>query len=167
MHIEFLRDNDSNISRLLAAVILSLLIPVLISCGRRADPVVIEPPDEPEVEQREDNGESTTDMKTNGQSVKEEIGADTPPAPENLIGVFTGSSVVLTWDEVDEQDISIYRIYRAEGGEFEMIGEALTPAFTDRDVKADTKYYYRVTAVSSSESPLSEVVLISTHKNTK
>jgi fibronectin type 3 domain-containing protein len=106
-------------------------------------------------------------MKTNGQSVKEEIGADTPPAPENLIGVFTGSSVVLTWDEVDEQDISIYRIYRAEGGEFEMIGEALTPAFTDRDVKADTKYYYRVTAVSSSESPLSEVVLISTHKNTK
>jgi hypothetical protein len=167
MHIEFSRDNDSKIWRLLAAVILSLLIPALISCGRRADPVVIEPPDEPEVQQREDNGEATTDMKTNGQSVKEEVGADIPPAPENLIGVYTGSSVILTWDAVDEQDISIYRIYRSEGGEFEMIGESLTPAFTDRDVRADRKYYYRVSAVASSESPLSEVVLISTHKNTQ
>ena len=87
---------------------------------------------------------------------------DLPDVPTGLIAVYTQKSIVLTWDEVQTQEIKFYRVYRSEGKDFFIIGETVTPAFTDKDVKPSKKYYYRVTAVGKTESHPSKGIEILT-----
>lgn len=80
-----------------------------------------------------------------------------------LIAIYTQKSVVLTWDEVS--GIKLYRIYRSTGisrNDFILVGETVTPVFTDKNVEPSKKYYYRVTAVKDSESPPSNVIEVIT-----
>jgi hypothetical protein len=86
-----------------------------------------------------------------------------PEAPKGLVGVYTQKSVVLTWDEVKGEDIKFYKVYRSEGDVFALIGESVTPAFTDRDVEPSRRYYYRVTAVAEVEGPPSKEIEILTN----
>jgi hypothetical protein len=87
----------------------------------------------------------------------------TPPeAPKGLVGVYTQKSVVLSWDEIKGEDIKFYKVYRSQGEGFVLIGESVTPAFTDRDVKPSKRYYYRVTAVAEVEGPPSKEIEILT-----
>ncbi len=86
-----------------------------------------------------------------------------PPAPTGLIAVYTRTSIVLAWEEIPEKENISYVIYRSTGLRFDPVGETVTPAFTDKDIKPSIKYYYRITAVTSNkESPPSEEISIIT-----
>jgi hypothetical protein len=120
----------------------------MTACGRRGDPVAIMPPEEIEIQK------DKKDVKADAYSLS-------IPSPEGLRGVYTQKSVILTWDEVTGQDIKFYRVYRSTGGDYKLIGETATTAFTDREVKPEVKYLYRVTAVGDSESlPSKELEIV-------
>lgn len=87
-----------------------------------------------------------------------------PEAPSGLTAVYIQSGVVLAWnpDIPGGHLIKAYRIYRSEGGDFKLIGESVTPAFTDRDVVPSVKYHYRVSAVGETEGPPSQEIIIIT-----
>lgn len=82
-------------------------------------------------------------------------------APAGFIALYTQNSVVLTWDEIQEQEVKFYRVYRSEDKDFVAIGETATPAFTDKNIEPSKKYYYRVTAVGKVESlPSKEIEIV-------
>ncbi len=145
-----------------------LLLTSLTACGRRGDPVAIEPRDERAVERKKDEtqkeGERQEDLSKQKMREEQTIQVTTPDSPAGLKGVYTRQSIVLTWDEVQGQDIKLYRIYRSTTtGEGQMlVGETVTPAFTDKNVKPNVKYYYRITAVGLSEGLLSKEIQITT-----
>lgn len=85
-----------------------------------------------------------------------------PDAPGGLMALYTQKAVVLVWDEVENQDVKRYKVYRSSGDGYVFIGETAASAFTDRKVKSDTKYYYKVTAVGVLESRLSKDIVIIT-----
>ncbi len=85
-----------------------------------------------------------------------------PDAPTRLAAVYTQKSVVLTWDEIQGMEVKFYRIYRSEGKDFIVIGESVTPAFTDRNIEPSKKYLYRVTAVGKIEGPYSLEIEVKT-----
>lgn len=140
-----------------------LLLISLSSCGRRGDPVAIMPQEEDIVT---DAGKEADKVEEEAQ--KEQVSEDAerdiiqPDRPKKLTALFTGVSVVLTWNEIIGQGVISYKVYRAEGNNYVLIGETATPAFTDRNIKLNTKYYYRVTATGKSESPPSEKIEVLT-----
>ena len=140
-----------------------LLLSSLLSCGRRGDPVLVAPSDVRE-DEVQSGAPAINETGTESREVKgyEETGAVQPEPPTGLIALFTGKSVVITWDEIIGKGIRFYRIYRSDGNEFNIIGEAVTPAFTDRNVKQDVKYIYRVSSVGLSEGNWSEAVEVVT-----
>jgi len=84
-----------------------------------------------------------------------------PPAPTGLIALYAPKSIILTWDEVSQ--VRLYRVYRSISMEgFVLVGETVTPAFTDRDVEPSKRYYYRVTAVGQLEGHSSGVIEVTT-----
>lgn len=85
-----------------------------------------------------------------------------PDAPGGLMALYTQKAIVLVWDEVENQDVKLYKVYRSSGDGYVFIGETAASAFTDRKVKPDTKYYYKVTAVGVLESRLSKDIVIIT-----
>lgn len=145
-----------------------LFVTFLAACGRRSDPVAIEPRDERAVERKKDEtqkeGERQEDSSKQKMREEQTIQITTPDSPAGLKGVYTQQSIVLTWDEVQGQDIKLYRIYRsATTGEGQMlVGETVTPAFTDKNVKPNVKYYYRITAMGLSEGLPSKEFQITT-----
>lgn len=85
-----------------------------------------------------------------------------PSRPGGLQAVVADDKVVIMWNENPESWVMKYRIYRkiSEREEFKLIGESVTPAFTDRE-KTGTRHTYRVTALGSSkESEPSEIVAV-------
>jgi hypothetical protein len=135
------------------------------SCGRRGDPVLIEPRKEKTVESNKQEGsqnsekhETSTDIRKSEQG---SVQVNTPDAPAGLIGLYTRTSIVLTWNEVAGQNIK-YRVYRSTGDGYIPAGETVTPAYTDRNVEPDKKYYYKVSAVGLNEGPLSKEIQIIT-----
>jgi len=91
-----------------------------------------------------------------------EIAVDKPDAPSGLDGTFTGNTVVLTWDEVKEQGVRSYRVYRIENNGYEKAGETVVPVFIDEDIKKNSSYRYKVTAVGKTESDFSKEIDIIT-----
>ena len=84
-----------------------------------------------------------------------------PDAPTGLMALYTQTAVVLIWDEVKGQNVRWYKVYRASGDGYVFVGDTAAPAFTDREVEPDTKYYYKVTAVEILESlPSKEIVIV-------
>jgi len=140
--------NNKKLFFLLLTLYFSLFT-LITACGRRGDPVALMPPKEMEIQKDKKN------VKTDA------VNLSIPP-PGGLRGVYTQKSVILTWDEVTGQDIKFYRVYRSTGGEYKLIGETPTTAFTDREVKPEVKYFYRITAVGDSEGLPSEKLEIVT-----
>jgi len=134
-----------------------LLLTLVVSCGRRGEPVPIVP--------AEDILKTETFQS---EGVKEGRGSEveTPSAPEpptGLIAAYTKIGVVLTWDEIHDKGVKAYNVYRSSDGSFELIGESITPAFTDRSVEPDRRYLYRVTALTDmAESPPSQEIEVFT-----
>ncbi|MBI5408748.1 MAG: fibronectin type III domain-containing protein [Nitrospirae bacterium] len=141
-----------------------LLLTSLIACGKRGDPIAIEPRPEKAVEEKPVNSPKAADvLKEQGLEKPESVKGVSNPAPTGLVGIYTQQSIVLTWNEVEGIDISSYRIYRSTGdGRFVMAGETVTPAFTDKDIKPNLKYFYKVTAVGAAEGPPSKEIEITT-----
>ena len=82
-------------------------------------------------------------------------------APAGFIAFYAQNSVILTWDEIQEQEVKFYRVYRSEDKDFVAIGETATPAFTDKNIEPSKKYYYRVTAVGKVEGlPSKEIEVV-------
>ncbi len=136
-----------------------LLLTSLTSCGRRGDPVPISPVDERII--KDAGGEVKAGEESSiSESTDTEI--TQPDIPTGITALFTGKIVVITWDEVNDQGIKLYRVYRSSGDGFILIGDTAAPAFTDVQIKLNTEYHYRVTAVGHSESGTSEEIKIST-----
>lgn len=160
---------DKIIKRLLICFLLAsycLLLPA--SCGRRGDPVLIEPSKEKTVKsgkrggsRQEDQQETSEDLTVKEQ---ENIEVTTPEAPAELIGIYTRTSIVITWNEIRGKNIK-YKIYRSTGNGYLPVGETVTPAFTDTDIEPNRKYYYKVSAVGTNEGPLSKEIEITTEVN--
>jgi hypothetical protein len=81
-----------------------------------------------------------------------------PPAvPAGLTAVPGARTIELVWERNTDRDFASYRVYR----DGQRIAEDLgSPAYSDKDVKAGTKYRYQISAVDTSgnESVLSATV---------
>ena len=83
-------------------------------------------------------------------------GAGNPPtAPTGLLTAATHDSVLLAWDNPDDDSVTGYRVLRrvrAEGNELKVIapdtGSAAT-SYTDEKVAAETAYEYQVKAINA------------------
>jgi len=157
------------IKRLFVCLLLAsycLLLPA--SCGRRGDPVLIEPSKEKSVKSGKRGGSDQKDQQETSEDLtakeEENVQVTTPEAPVGLIGIYTRTSIVITWNEIRGKNIK-YRIYRSTGNGYLPVGEAVTPAFTDTDIEPNKKYYYKVSAVGMNEGPLSKEMEIITEVN--
>jgi hypothetical protein len=153
----------SRISLIHALIIYSVAVlaaSAFTGCGTRGDP---RPPAEDrtletgEAENSNVPGHGNVDEEpdTGGTAVPE-----IPDPPGGLTALYTGSRIVITWNEVT--GAVKYRIYRATGDSFDLIAETVTPAFTDERVKKGMKYSYRVTAVGRKEGRPSEEITVLT-----
>jgi len=93
---------------------------------------------------------------------QEEIRVVVPDRPEGLSAVFAGGRTIVIWDEVTGKGVTHYKIYRSTGNDFGPVGDPDMPVFIDTDIKPGKKYYYRVSAVGTSEGPLSKVIEVVT-----
>lgn len=85
-----------------------------------------------------------------------------PSSPRGLEKVLMEDKVVLLWKENPETWVMKYRIYRKidDKGGFKLIGESVTPTFTDRG-ETGVRHFYKITAVGpAKESEFSETVAV-------
>lgn len=157
------------VNPLVSVLLLSACFLLVISfsaCGRRGDPVLPSYDEKTLGEQpdaQDQQGEKTGEpvIKTAPSDVKETEPVR-PAAPTGLFAVFTGKSVVLSWEDVLNQGVKMYNVYRSSGEAYNFIGHTAAPAFTDRDIRQGMKYYYKISAVAQSESPLSAEIFVLT-----
>ena len=87
----------------------------------------------------ESNAEATTEAVTL-----------TPPEKPSISGTYTKKGIKLTWKKV--KNATTYYIYRLNSKKkYEQIGETSSLSYTDKTVKKDTYYTYKVVAAYSSE----------------
>jgi hypothetical protein len=82
----------------------------------------------------------------------------TPPVPPGgVMAVATGVGVKIFWDKSSETDLGGYNVYRraADKDNFELLGkvEPQFSLFVDNSGDSNTRYYYTVTAIDSSNPP--------------
>jgi hypothetical protein len=138
---------------------------LLISCGRRGDPVVVAPGDAIIAGDVDDKAGTVVPELQKGihkDAESAEPVPGTPGQPTGLTALYTGESIILVWNDIADQDIISYRVYRSSGERYILIGEAVTPAFTDRDFDKNTTFRYKVTAVGGEEGPASEEIEVVT-----
>jgi fibronectin type 3 domain-containing protein/TolB-like protein len=97
------------------------------------------------------------------------VTARTKPRPQKVSGLQGDSAkaraVPLRWSANQEKDIVQYHLYRAgESGDFSRIAKLPETAYSDRDVKDDTLYRYRVQAEDTDGliGDFSETILLRT-----
>jgi hypothetical protein len=139
-----------------------LVILSIVSCGRRGDPFLTSPHDVSE----EETSINIKERKQGDNLSKErkDIDIDRPGVPSGLVGVFTGESVVLSWDEIEGQGVAYYMVYRDDGNGFIEAGITTVPAFIDERIKMKSRYRYRISAIGTSESEFSTVIEIVTEE---
>ena len=161
------RGKEAGVSSGFLILVTYLLFLVLITaCGRRGDPVAILSYDEKNIikeetakESEKGKGQEEVLIKENEPEAKA-VKTARPDAPSGLVAVYIQTGIVLTWNEILKQGVTSYRIYRSSGSGYKLAGVTVTPAFTDRGIKQDMKYYYKVTAVGNSESLPSEEIRV-------
>lgn len=155
-------------SYLLLLISYFLFLISLAACGRRGDPVAVLPSEEkPVVTDLNQEGESipvSTETETDKHETEENEFA-VPDSPAGLDALYTQKSIILTWDDVTGQGVTHYRIYRSDGDGFALVGDSMTPAYTDRNIGKNIRYFYRVTAFGSGESLPSKEIEIFTGVN--
>ncbi len=143
-------------------LLLSHLMAILLimSCGRRGDPFLPSPHDISKEDEHLIIKEKKATQDLSGRAADVEV--KRPDAPTGLFAVFTGESVVLSWNDIEGQGIVSYMIYRDDGNGFAKYGETVVPAFIDEKIKMKSMYRYRVTAKGKSESKQSIEIEIRT-----
>lgn len=96
------------------------------------------------------------------------VSDETPPAaPTSLAAVAGDGSVALNWADNSEGDLAKYNVYRSTSASVSAVAgnrvnttNVTSSAYSDTTATNDTKYYYVVTAVdtSNNESPASNEV---------
>jgi hypothetical protein len=85
-----------------------------------------------------------------------------PAAPKGVQTSTAPNSIELNWERNTEEDLSGYRVYRAEGnGALEKIADvSAVPSYSDRKVEHGKTYRYAITALdqAGNESPRSSAV---------
>ncbi len=101
-----------------------------------------------------------TSLLDNSFSV--ELGGLPAPQGVHVMGQGGFAPPLITWDAVEEYQISGYHIYRAEGnGPFKIVGVTASTQWLDGSAQFDTLYTYAVSAYNANgESPLSIVTAI-------
>ena len=145
-------------SLLLLIVYCVLLTVFLASCGRRGDPVLISPYEESKAAEQSAVRENEKIKPDRSETREDTLTVMQPQAPKGLAAVFAGQKIILVWDEVADQGVKSYRIYRSAGNGFNLIGEVVTPVFNDRDIESGATYFYKVSAIGQSESSGSDIV---------
>ena len=139
-----------------------LLLPLMTGCGMRGDPVAIKPAVPVQPAPLLADIDSTGTVSQSDKSASEAESADiTPSSPDGLRWLYVDGLVILTWNEVP-QAITHYAIYRSGDSGFQNIGDSVIPAYTDRDVVEGRTYLYKVSAVGSMGSMMSEIFKIKT-----
>lgn len=99
-------------------------------------------------------------------------GDTTPPAtPNNLLASGGSNEITLSWSPNSDSDLAGYHIYRSESasGNYIRINSALhtTTNYTDSSLASNTTYFYKITAVdtSNNESSTSISVNATTENN--
>ena len=83
----------------------------------------------------------------------EYFAAETLNRPDKVTGLKQSSntmdSIKISWTKVT--DAESYYVYRASSssGTYAQIGKTTSSSYTDKELKADTKYYYKVAAVNA------------------
>ena len=73
-----------------------------------------------------------------------------PLTPPTDIKASAGESEIsLNWQPDREEDVALYIVYRETDGAFKEIGRVKTPTFTDRGLKPNSTYNYKITALSA------------------
>jgi len=145
-----------------------LLLAFISACGRRADPVLLPSYDEKALSDDASQDADEQSEKGKAAGAEEEMsgmdgnGSTGPDSPSGLAALYTGKSIVITWREVRSPGVKKYNVYRDAGEGYTLIGETVSPAFTDRDIKQGMSYYYQVKAVGQAESLPSEALAVST-----
>lgn len=104
-----------------------------------------------------------------GQKAVEQTQSDTTPprAVTNLVAIAGSNNVSLSWEANTDSDLVYYKIYRAEEmipgsswtkGDYTFLINITTNEYQDNSVVDGTKYYYKVSAVdtSNNESSVTE-----------
>lgn len=84
-----------------------------------------------------------------------------PGIPKNLKGTVTTEGIALTWDEVTDEPVKFYTVYRkADGAEFALLGHSEKPEFVDAMIATGKSYDYTVTATDYglNESNVAETI---------
>ena len=143
-----------------------ILLTSLTACGRRGDPVAVLPHEEKAAVEDLKTGKENIEVPVSAEAEKNKIEEDkvefaVPDPPAGLDVLYTQKSIILTWDEIVGQGVRFYKIYRSKGDGFILVGENMTPVFTDRDVEQNVRYFYRITAFGVSESlPSKEIGIL-------
>ncbi|MDH4027520.1 MAG: fibronectin type III domain-containing protein [Nitrospirota bacterium] len=132
-----------------------LFILSFTSCGRRGDPIPLSP-------YKGEAIKKNADVPDKAPEEIQEIRVIVLDRPEGLSAVFAGGRTIVTWDEMTGKGVIHYKIYRSTGNDFGPVGDTDMPVFIDTDVKPGKKYYYRVSAVGTSEGPLSRIIEVVT-----
>ncbi len=138
----------------------SLVMLSAVSCGKRGDPFLPSPYQA--AEEEENLVIKERDKADDLSEETKDVVGEKPDAPSDLVGVFTGKTVVLSWSEIQEQGVASYRVYRSDGNGYVQAGETVVPAFIDGDIKMKSSYRYKVTAVGKTESDFSNEIEIIT-----
>ena len=89
-----------------------------------------------------------------------------PPAPNNLIAFLENKTIILSWDPIEQEDIT-YEVYRSEKSksDYTLIQDNINELeFSDINIDSDSIYYYVVVAKNSSGRSLySNEVSIKSH----
>lgn len=137
-----------------------VLAAAVAGCGTRGDPRPAEEKQNDKTPETVIERPSSQETGGPGAPSPEKLIPRMPDAPGGLAVLYTGDRVVITWEAV--AGAVSYRIYRSEGDSFSVAGETVTPAFTDRSVKKDMRYIYRVAAFGEEEGPYSKEVKVYT-----
>ncbi|MBD3308927.1 hypothetical protein GF339_21115 [candidate division KSB3 bacterium] len=96
------------------------------------------------------------------QETSEEVSAipvDTiPPAvPTGVVGIYLQNAVNLYWNQAQIDDFAGFNVYRSSqptDGFVKLTSQPiLQPSYTDATAEADSRYYYRVTAIDDEQPP--------------
>lgn len=101
-----------------------------------------------------DEGPASDEIEINPADFK-------PSKPAEIKTLKSENKIIILWKENPETWVAKYNIYKKtlDNGQFRLIGESLTPVFTDKE-KMSPKQFYRVTAVGPvKESDPSETVI--------
>jgi fibronectin type 3 domain-containing protein len=87
------------------------------------------------------------------RGVEATIALDLPPAPADLHAQTKDASVLLEWENMEDEDIASFIVYRSEtGGTPRKIATVKMPShdFTDSKVKKGVVYYYSIASVNTA-----------------